>query len=226
MIRRPPRSTLFPYTTLFRSVREAAERVLAEDVEHVRDLAESSRDLFVPHARSRCPAAVFIVSRVLRPPRDLHRHVRVRAPPGGCPCTTRHGRDSGDLLSARLDRASSEVAGQGAARVPVLREGVAIYHARGDVAHVPPVRSRHSRFGEARVRILSGHTSGPGGVGGHSVRGGGDPSHRDRVPDAGVLWSDGSQSYRALPRLRIDSDGCHEGDRTPLALGRAYHREN
>src|SRR5574342_831349 len=33
MIRRPPRSTLFPYTTLFRSVRKAAERnqLLAEN---------------------------------------------------------------------------------------------------------------------------------------------------------------------------------------------------
>src|SRR3712207_7176959 len=32
MIRRPPRSTLFPYTTLFRSVeREAAERLLDVD---------------------------------------------------------------------------------------------------------------------------------------------------------------------------------------------------
>src|SRR3712207_8932397 len=31
MIRRPPRSTLFPYTTLFRSVREAEERKIAEE---------------------------------------------------------------------------------------------------------------------------------------------------------------------------------------------------
>src|SRR2546426_2418221 len=30
MIRRPPRSTLFPYTTLFRSHRVAAERAIAE----------------------------------------------------------------------------------------------------------------------------------------------------------------------------------------------------
>src|SRR3712207_7870965 len=30
MIRRPPRSTLFPYTTLFRSVERAAQQVLAE----------------------------------------------------------------------------------------------------------------------------------------------------------------------------------------------------
>src|SRR3989475_9577889 len=155
MIRRPPRSTLFPYTTLFRSVREAAERVLAEDVEHVRNLAESSRDLFVPHARSRCPAAVFIVSRVLRPPRDLHRHVRVRAPPGGCPCTTRHGRDSGDLLSARLDRASSEVAGKSAPRGPGLRGGGAIYYAPGDVPPLPPGPARHSPFGADRLRVLS-----------------------------------------------------------------------
>src|SRR5256885_12668787 len=37
MIRRPPRSTLFPYTTLFRSVTEDAARVVA-DVEIVVDL--------------------------------------------------------------------------------------------------------------------------------------------------------------------------------------------
>src|SRR2546430_8467801 len=33
MIRRPPRSTLFPYTTLFRSLR-ADERVITSTVEH------------------------------------------------------------------------------------------------------------------------------------------------------------------------------------------------
>src|SRR5690242_20866155 len=32
MIRRPPRSTLFPYTTLFRSVIAAAERLVEEEV--------------------------------------------------------------------------------------------------------------------------------------------------------------------------------------------------
>src|SRR3712207_754063 len=31
MIRRPPRSTLFPYTTLFRSSKEAADMVLTDD---------------------------------------------------------------------------------------------------------------------------------------------------------------------------------------------------
>src|SRR5258707_2210436 len=34
MIRRPPRSTLFPYTTLFRSQREAADQLLGVGVEH------------------------------------------------------------------------------------------------------------------------------------------------------------------------------------------------
>src|SRR5712664_4907239 len=32
MIRRPPRSTLFPYTTLFRSVRRASEWLLREEI--------------------------------------------------------------------------------------------------------------------------------------------------------------------------------------------------
>src|SRR5689334_24011454 len=31
MIRRPPRSTLFPYTTLFRSASDSASRVIAHD---------------------------------------------------------------------------------------------------------------------------------------------------------------------------------------------------
>src|SRR2546426_3393483 len=39
MIRRPPRSTLFPYTTLFRSPRDRKRRVLRQ--EHFRSLAVS-----------------------------------------------------------------------------------------------------------------------------------------------------------------------------------------
>src|SRR3712207_7826223 len=34
MIRRPPRSTLFPYTTLFRSLRLSIPGVVDEDVQH------------------------------------------------------------------------------------------------------------------------------------------------------------------------------------------------
>src|SRR3989449_7588591 len=39
MIRRPPRSTLFPYTTLFRSL-EAYARRLAPDLQHIGGLAD------------------------------------------------------------------------------------------------------------------------------------------------------------------------------------------
>src|SRR2546422_8308539 len=42
MIRRPPRSTLFPYTTLFRSLAEAGDVAVAEDAEHA--LEEWLRD--------------------------------------------------------------------------------------------------------------------------------------------------------------------------------------
>src|SRR3712207_7738839 len=38
MIRRPPRSTLFPYTTLFRSVRRGLDRGREALLEHVDDL--------------------------------------------------------------------------------------------------------------------------------------------------------------------------------------------
>src|SRR3712207_8636845 len=40
MIRRPPRSTLFPYTTLFRSVREAQSRRLVRDAERVAEVLD------------------------------------------------------------------------------------------------------------------------------------------------------------------------------------------
>src|SRR2546430_10867154 len=51
MIRRPPRSTLFPYTTLFRSVRQVAQRqVVSASPEKAPDplavLHQSERDIF------------------------------------------------------------------------------------------------------------------------------------------------------------------------------------
>src|SRR2546427_8976906 len=56
MIRRPPRSTLFPYTTLFRSVRAAASRVLRDALRSRRRAAAQPVPLYgaqpVPH-RSR-----------------------------------------------------------------------------------------------------------------------------------------------------------------------------
>src|SRR5256885_16980618 len=44
MIRRPPRSTLFPYTTLFRSVpeREVAYQILALNIEKAHNLRENA----------------------------------------------------------------------------------------------------------------------------------------------------------------------------------------
>src|SRR5258708_21267182 len=53
MIRRPPRSTLFPYTTLFRSQREARAGAGADRFhDAVEDLAREPVDLHVgPHPR-------------------------------------------------------------------------------------------------------------------------------------------------------------------------------
>src|SRR3712207_7651219 len=51
MIRRPPRSTLFPYTTLFRSLQSAIETAQqAEDIETLRSLTDQ---LALLHARHR-----------------------------------------------------------------------------------------------------------------------------------------------------------------------------
>src|SRR2546422_2249971 len=44
MIRRPPRSTLFPYTTLFRSHERRAERVHLDERGQVPGVAEVERD--------------------------------------------------------------------------------------------------------------------------------------------------------------------------------------
>src|SRR2546422_9742213 len=63
MIRRPPRSTLFPYTTLFRSpstgrpVREAALAEVKDDLSRFLRLAESEEILITRHGK---PAGVLI----------------------------------------------------------------------------------------------------------------------------------------------------------------------
>src|SRR5256885_11974466 len=44
MIRRPPRSTLFPYTTLFRSLPLTYNKDMQEDKEAVFDVADTVRD--------------------------------------------------------------------------------------------------------------------------------------------------------------------------------------
>src|SRR2546430_16787425 len=50
MIRRPPRSTLFPYTTLFRSFSKIAKNSWDGEPEHVKD----SYDKLVMNAKSIC----------------------------------------------------------------------------------------------------------------------------------------------------------------------------
>src|SRR3712207_8612436 len=53
MIRRPPRSTLFPYTTLFRSGTEEARRDLGAGVEPLLELADAVGVLPPDHASER-----------------------------------------------------------------------------------------------------------------------------------------------------------------------------
>src|SRR3989449_11765123 len=75
MIRRPPRSTLFPYTTLFRSCDEHGHVVAPGDRQHPieRLLGETTRDENQQLALAHCPAAalgegvVHVDGRVLYP---------------------------------------------------------------------------------------------------------------------------------------------------------------
>src|SRR2546427_12938193 len=79
MIRRPPRSTLFPYTTLFRSVPEGV--LLAVGIELAEDVLEAPGDRLVVGL-----ARVFVIADVLEVfLRAVHvdrrrRHVHVPAP--------------------------------------------------------------------------------------------------------------------------------------------------
>src|SRR2546429_10031593 len=84
MIRRPPRSTLFPYTTLFRSERDlAAARDLQADPDAgIRTLGEEE----VGHVRRELEAAESELRRLLLPkdPRDDRNiFLEVRAGTGG-----------------------------------------------------------------------------------------------------------------------------------------------
>src|SRR2546430_13534734 len=67
MIRRPPRSTLFPYTTLFRSRRSPEDAV--QEREHRRVRAKSQRER-EHHAPGKARLAA---QRTKRPPEIIHR---------------------------------------------------------------------------------------------------------------------------------------------------------
>src|SRR2546430_14455735 len=97
MIRRPPRSTLFPYTTLFRSVVEPRQAELRESAEVIR--AEAMRAgrivrtlLDFARQRPRVRVAVDlaeIVDRVLSLQRSALKKARVRAEIGRASCRER-----------------------------------------------------------------------------------------------------------------------------------------
>src|ERR1017187_7262612 len=78
MIRRPPRSTLFPYTTLFRSVRAQTQRLRADSVVCAGAHAGDSGAAGVAHARGQIEAAAGLHRRV--GPR-VHGNLRSRSPP-------------------------------------------------------------------------------------------------------------------------------------------------
>src|SRR2546425_9676771 len=53
MTRRPPRSTLFPYTPLFRSVCHGSGQLAARSLRHFEPLADGTRLVVAPEALSR-----------------------------------------------------------------------------------------------------------------------------------------------------------------------------
>src|SRR3712207_7590927 len=71
MIRRPPRSTLFPYTTLFRSGVPLLHLLVERDLELVHDPVRQRREDQVRLLRGHAGGQCFL--RVQRPEADLHR---------------------------------------------------------------------------------------------------------------------------------------------------------
>src|SRR2546429_921632 len=65
MIRRPPRSTLFPYTTLFRSHGAGAIVSAGEDQDGLRDLAQAVLDLRSEEHTSELQSRLHLVCRLL-----------------------------------------------------------------------------------------------------------------------------------------------------------------
>src|SRR2546430_12336832 len=90
MIRRPPRSTLFPYTTLFRSVREDVAHVLGGDLRGVR-AAPIEQEL-----RARRPAGGEVGREAARQHEDSHDLLAVE-------------RHAGDRKSTRLNSSHSQI---------------------------------------------------------------------------------------------------------------------
>src|SRR2546430_16837620 len=98
MIRRPPRSTLFPYTTLFRSQLEAQRDLAQQALARAKDLAQqnasSAADLEKAEAEARSAQAQYDLQRI-----RLDR-TTVRAPFAGV---------VGDRKSTRLNSSHSQI---------------------------------------------------------------------------------------------------------------------
>src|SRR5438270_9800983 len=72
MIRRPPRSTLFPYTTLFRSLLGRAERDHPRDVRHGRQRVEPVEERSEEHT-SELQSQSNLVCRLLLEKKNKHK---------------------------------------------------------------------------------------------------------------------------------------------------------
>src|SRR2546430_9560371 len=97
MIRRPPRSTLFPYTTLFRSRHAAQQAIGVAPVEEARRIAEAHqsqkrRDRSEEHT-SELQSQSNLVCRLLL---EKKKKTQFTAPCCGCRSASRH-------MSPRLD---------------------------------------------------------------------------------------------------------------------------
>src|SRR3989475_8041580 len=88
MIRRPPRSTLFPYTTLFRSLQSGTRAPLERPAVRITDIADQSRDGSV---RLAVPA----LGRAAVPGEDAERF--------------EIGHEQGDRKSTRLNSSHSQI---------------------------------------------------------------------------------------------------------------------
>src|ERR1035441_11058874 len=71
MIRRPPRSTLFPYTTLFRSLHARAQQVRVRYPEGVSTVADADLDFTGSSDRSTLSGSVTIVRTAFNPNSDF-----------------------------------------------------------------------------------------------------------------------------------------------------------
>src|SRR3989449_6719081 len=85
MIRRPPRSTLFPYTTLFRSIRLACSLAVACGVS-LRHIALLFAALFlIPMTKSSIKRWMDAIGSHLPTPEEMLRHLLALTPVTECP---------------------------------------------------------------------------------------------------------------------------------------------